>query len=205
MVVELRTYLLRPGGVQPTEDLFGQHLRHRTHLSPMGGLWHTLSGQLNTVVHLWPYDTIQQRSDIRNAMMKPPDWPPPLRPYLLEMDAVILLPAPFSPPIVPRQLGGLYEFCFDSYLPGGPAAARTAWEAAIAERTQLSPLVFCGFSEFGRLNQCLHIWAYRDHAHRDEVQARLARNGTWPPPGGRDLLLRQDSYFAAPAACSPLR
>lgn len=207
MIVEMRTYLLRPGGVQPTEDLFAAHLHHRSPLSPMGGLFHTLTGQLNTVVHLWPYDSIQQRCDIRDAMWQPPKWPPPLRPYLYEMDSVIVLPAGFSPSptLAPAKHGGLYEFCIDSYLPGGPAAVRDAWETAIAARTELSPLVFCGTTEFGRLNQWIHIWAYRDHAHRDEVLARVDREGVWPPRGGRDLLVKQETFLAAPAACSPLQ
>lgn len=205
MIVEMRTYMLRPGGVPPTEDLFANHLHHRSHLSPLGGLWHTLTGQLNTVVHLWPYDTVQQRFDIRDAMWQPPKWPPPLRPYLLEMDAVILLPAPFSPPLAPAQLGGLYEFCIDSYLPGGPAACREAWDACIARRREMSTLVFCGLSEFGRLNRWVHVWAYRDSAHREEVQSRIAAEGWWPPVGGRDLLVKQENFLAAPAACSPLK
>ncbi|WP_077002803.1 NIPSNAP family protein [Variovorax sp. KK3] len=204
MIAELRTYLLRPGGVPPTEDLFGKHLHHRTPMSPLAGLWHTLTGQLNTVMHLWPYDDIQQRTEIRDAMMRPPLWPPPLRPYLLEMDSVILLPAPYSPPLAPARHGALYEFYVDSYLPGGPAACRDAWASAIDARVKLSPLVFCGASEFGRLNQWVSIWAYRDHAHRDEVQARVARDGTWPPEGGLEFLLKQESTLAAPAACSPL-
>jgi hypothetical protein len=204
MIVEMRTYLLRPGGVQPTEDLFAQHLHHRTPMSAMGGLFHTLTGQLNTVVHLWPYDNIQQRCDVRDAMMQPPKWPPPLRPFLVEMDAVILLPAAFSPAVEPAAHGGLYEFCIDSYLPGGPAAVRDGWETAVAARAELSPLVFCGLSELGRLNQWVHIWAYRDHAHRDSVLARVAREGTWPPRGGRDLLVKQENFLAAPASCSPL-
>lgn len=204
MIAELRTYLLRPGGVPPTEALFGKHLHHRTPMSPLGGLWHTLTGQLNTVLHLWPYESIQERCEIRDAMMRPPLWPPPLRPYLVEMDSIILLPAPFSPTLAPASHGALYEFCFDSYLPGGPAACRDAWATAIDARTKLSPLVFCGISEFGRLNQWVHIWAYRDHAHRDEVLARAARDGSWPPAGGRELLLKQESCLAAPAACSPL-
>src|SRR4051812_17276876 len=105
MIIEMRTYLLRPGGVQATEDLFAQHLHPRTPMSPMGGPFQTLTGQLNTVVHLWPYDDVQQRCDIRDAMMQPPKWPPPLRPYLVEMDAVILLPAVFSPAFGPGEHG----------------------------------------------------------------------------------------------------
>jgi hypothetical protein len=68
----------------------------------------------------------------------------------------------------------------------------------------LSPLVFCGTSELGALNRLLHIWAYRDSAHRDEVQRALRSLRTWPPASGRDKLQKQESMLAAPAECSPL-
>ena len=203
-IVEMRTYLLRPGSVKDVEDLFRDHLHHRTPLSPMGGLWHTLTGQLNTIVHLWPYDSIQERFEIRAEMMQPPKWPPPRREYLREMQAPILLPAAFSPPLVSASHGGLYEFCIDSYLPGGVAECQEAWAQKIEARTAISPMVFCGLSEFGALNQWVHIWAYRDAAHRDKVHERLMRESIWPPEGGKDRLFRQDSFLAEPAQCSPL-
>jgi hypothetical protein len=118
-----------------------------------------VTGQADTIIHLWPYENVQQRMEIRKQMMNPPHWPPPLREFLLEMDSVILLPAPFSPPMKPARYGGIYEFCFDSYRAGGPADCIDDWSRKIEERTRISPLVFCGITEFGRLNQCVHIWA----------------------------------------------
>jgi len=204
MIVEMRTYHVRPGTAKETVDRLGNHFHHRVHLSPLGGMWHIVTGQMNTVVHMWPYESVQQRMDIRKEMVDPPNWPPPLREFLLEMDSVILLPAPFSPPMVPAKLGGLYEFCIDSYLPGGPAATMEAWSGTIEARTRLSPLVFCGLTEFGRLNQCVHVWAYQDLAHREAVHRELEASGTWPPAGGRELLRRQETLLTTPAWCSPL-
>lgn len=204
MIIEMRTYQVRPGAARTMEDMMGNNLPHRVHLSPLGGMWHTVTGQSDTVVHMWPYDSMQHRMEVRRDMIKPPHWPPPMRPILLEMDSVILLPAPFSPPMKPARYGALYEFCIDSYLPGGPAATLDAWSGAIGERTEHSPLVFCGTTEFGRLNQVVHVWAYRDSAHRESVHRRLKEEGTWPPAGGRDFLLRQQSFLAEPAWCSPL-
>jgi hypothetical protein len=167
-------------------------------------MWHVVSGQLDTVVHMWPYESFQHRADVRKQMIDPPHWPPPMRELLLEMDATILVPAPFSPPMKPARHGELYEFFIDSYLPGGPAACLEAWPGELDARGALSPLVFCGVSEFGRLNQVVHVWAYRDAAHRETVRLQLEEAGNWPPRGGREFLLRQETFLAAPAWCSPL-
>jgi hypothetical protein len=204
VIVELRTYLLKPGSAQEVEELFKNHLHHRMPASPLAGLWHTTSGVLNRILHLWPYDTIEQRMQVRKDMWKPPDWPPPLRPFLVEMEAEVWLPAPFSPGLAPAQHGGLYEFCIDSFLPSGLDHYVRDWTEKLPARIALSPLVFCGVSELGVLNRLLHVWAYRDSAHRDEVHRALAASSSWPPASGRDKLVRQESILTAPAECSPL-
>jgi hypothetical protein len=204
LIIEMRSYLLKPGSVKAVEDRFRDHLRYRTPLSPLGGLWHTLTGQLNTVIHIWPYADIAERDAIRAAMIQPPKWPPPLRDFLVEMHSRILLPAAFSPAIEPARHGNLYEFCIDSYSPGGVADCEAMWKSTLAARTRLSPLVFCGTSDIGGLNQWVHVWAYRDAAHREQVHAQIAGEASWSSRGARDRLLREESFLAAPAECSPL-
>lgn len=200
MIVEMRTYVLKPGAVPAVEALFGEHLQHRTALSPLAGLWHTLTGRLNSIVHLWPYASVEERDRIRNAMMMPPKWPPPLRPYLAEMHATILKPARFSPALAPASHGSVYEFCIDEYSPGGVTECQEKWSAELPARAKHAALVFCGTSDIGPLNRWFHIWAYRDAAHRQDVYSNaeglLERTSK---------LLNQELFLAAPAECSPLK
>jgi NIPSNAP len=205
VIVEMRTYTLKPGTVAEVESRFGKNLPYRSGLSELGGLWHTVSGQLNTVIHLWPYNSIEERMAIRAEAMKLPQWPPMLREFLVDMDTRIFLPAPFSPSLAAAIHGGLYEFCIDTFFPGGPAEYSAQWPSSLSDRVAISPLVFCGTSELGPLNQWLHIWAYRDAKHREDVHAQLAREKIWPPTGGIEKLRRQEVTLAHPAACSPLR
>src|SRR5882757_2949438 len=172
MIVEMRTYFLRPGSVATVEELFKTHLPHRTPLSAIGGLWHTVTGRLNTIVHMWPYSDIDERDRIRAAMMMPPKWPPPLREHVVEMNSTILKPAPFSPALKPGHHGSIYEFCADSYSGGGVAECQEAWSAELPARAKLSSLIFCGTADIGLLNRWFHIWAYRDAAHREVVHSR---------------------------------
>jgi hypothetical protein len=200
MIVEMRTYNLRPGSVAKVEALFESHLPYRTDLSPLGGLWHSLTGRLDTIIHVWPYANVDERDEIRAAMMMPPKWPPPLRDYIVEMHSTILKPAFCSPHLRPAVLGDLYEFCVDEYAPGGVDECRVSWCSSLPARAKLASLVFCGTSDIGSLNRWFHIWAYRNAAHRDEVHSRRDGRLDYLPK-----LLNQELVLACPAACSPLR
>lgn len=47
MIVEMRTYLLKPGTVAAFEERFAEGLVARLQFSPLGGLWHSEVGTLN--------------------------------------------------------------------------------------------------------------------------------------------------------------
>ena len=120
------------------------------------------------------------------------------------MESKILVPAPFSPKLEPRKLGGIYEFRTYLMKPGSIPGTIERWNGAIAGRTKLSPLVGAYSTEYGPLNQWIHIWAYKDSGERERIRADAIKRGIWPPPGGGDSLLLQENLLAVPAAFSPL-
>ena len=65
MIVEFRTYRLKPGSVPQAEERFGQALPARTKLSPLAAFWHTEVGPLNRIIHVWPYANFEERTRIR--------------------------------------------------------------------------------------------------------------------------------------------
>lgn len=204
MIVEYRTYLLKPGSAPEWERRFSEFKHLRTSVSPLGGLWHVTTGPLNTLVHFWPYESLEHRMDVRFRVSRLPNWPPPMRDLLVDMESAVYQPASFSPPFTEAHHGSLYEFCIDSFLPGGTGECEEAWKTAIEDRARYSPLVFCGASEFGPLNRWLHVWAYRNPAHREEVMSLLKQQECWPPRTGLGKLVKQESFFAEPADFSPL-
>ncbi|MGE0701915.1 MAG: NIPSNAP family protein [Hyphomicrobiaceae bacterium] len=52
---------------------------------------------------------------------------------------------------------------------------------ALPRRLELSPLTACWVSEFGPLNQVIHVWQYSDAGERARVRAEAVRIGVWPP------------------------
>ncbi len=93
----------------------------------------------------------------------------------------MFLPAPFSPPLEPRELGGIYEIRVYTLAPGAIPGMLERWSEKIGERVKLSPLVGAWYSELGALNQWVHIWAYKDAAERQRIRAEAIARGIWPP------------------------
>jgi hypothetical protein len=205
MIAEMRTYQLKPRSVPEVEKRFAEAMAHRTSFSPLAGFWHTETGPLNTIIHLWPYESVAERERIRAAALKPGVWPPAIGEFVDTMESKLLVPAPFSPKLEPRRLGGLYEIRSYIYKPGSIPKVIENWREPLAERVKLSPLVAAFSTEHGPLNQWIHIWAYKDAGERERIRAEAIAKGIWPPKSGGDLLLKQESWLVVPASFSPLQ
>jgi len=204
MIVEMRTYRLKPRSLAEVEKRFGDALPARVKLSPLGGFWHTEVGTLNQIIHMWPYENAAERERIRAEAVKSKVWPPAVGEFIEHMESKILLPAPFSPKLEPRKLGSIYEFRTYLLKPNSMAAMIERWTGAIGERVKLSPLVGAYSTEHGPLNQWIHIWAYKDAGERQRIRDEAVKRGIWPPAGGGDIVLLQENILAVPAAFSPL-
>ena len=206
MIVEMRTYQLKPGTVPQFEERFGAALHIREKFSPLGGFFHTEVGDLNKVIHIWPYESFEARAKARADATKAEGWPPATREFVTNQQTEVFVPAPFSPRLEPRELGGIYEIRMYEYAAGTIPAVMEAWGARIAERVKLSPLVAAWYSEIGPLNKWVHIWAYKDANHRAATRAEAVAKGIWPPPGTPPgALLKMQNMLVVPAAFSPLK
>jgi len=206
MLIEMRTYQLKPHSIAPFEERFAAALPERQKFSPLAAFWHTEVGRLNQVIHVWPYDSFEQRTQVRAAAIASPNWPPPTLEFIVEMQSELFVPAPFSPPLEPRQLGGIYEIRMYMFAPGAIPGVIERWSEKIGERVKLSPLVGAWYSEIGPLNKWVHIWAYRDADHRAQVRAEAVAKGVWPPgSAAAGVLVKQENMLVVPASFSPLR
>jgi NIPSNAP len=207
MIIEVRTYGLKPGSLAEVENRFGEALPGRQKLSKLAAFWHTEVGPLNEITHIWTYDSFDQRIAIRAEAIKIGVWPPKTSEFIVSMQTEVFLAAPFSPPLEPREVGPLFEIRSYTYAPGALPGVIERWTGAIGERIKLSPLVGAWYSEIGGLNKWVHIWAYKDLAERQRVRAEAVERGIWPPPpsAGPGLLLKQENKLVMPASFSPLR
>jgi hypothetical protein len=206
MIIEMRTYTLKPTTVPAFEERYAAALPGRLELSPLAAFWHSEVGTLNQVIHVWPYSDLNERIRIRAEAIARGIWPPKTQEFVLDMQSEILLPAPFSPPLEPRAIGPIYEIRSYTLVPGAIPGMIERWSAKIEERVKLSPLVGAWYSELGALNKWVHIWAYRDAAERQRIRAEAVARGVWPPGGSAaGIVARQENVLVMPAAFSPLQ
>ena len=62
MIIEMRTYTLKPGNIPTFEERFGSALAIREKFSKLAAFWHTEVGPLNQVIHVWPYEDMAART-----------------------------------------------------------------------------------------------------------------------------------------------
>jgi len=204
MIIEMRTYLLRPGTVPNFMQRFAEALPARRQFSPLGAFFHSEIGTLNQVIHVWPYKDFEERERIGAEARKTGKWPPNVREFILTQENKLLQPAPFSPPLEERKLGNVYEIRTYTYQPGTIPTVLERWAKLIAGRVKFSPLAACWHSAVGPLNQFIHIWPYQDLVERDRVRAEAAKGGQWPPET-KEILVKQENTIVVPAPFSPLR
>ena len=97
-VYEIRSYGIRPGGVQPTIDLWREYLPPREKISPCVVAMVALDGPPR-FVNIWAYPTLDARSRARNDAVAQGIWPPKGGPSHLttEMHSAIALATAVSP------------------------------------------------------------------------------------------------------------
>ena len=97
-VYEIRTYGIKPGGVQATIDLWEQYVPPREKLSPCVVAMVALDGPLR-FTNIWAYPTLDARSKARADAVAQGIWPPKGGPAHLTtaMVSTIALPTAVSP------------------------------------------------------------------------------------------------------------
>ncbi len=101
MIVDHRTYTLRPGTIKDYVELYrekGLPVQSRHLGRPLGWYVSTDIGPLNQIVHLWAYEDLADRARRRAALQADPAWQAFIAEaskMIVQMENKILHPAPF--------------------------------------------------------------------------------------------------------------
>ncbi|MCH7907219.1 MAG: NIPSNAP family protein [Chloroflexi bacterium] len=76
MIHEFRTYDLKPGSIAAYIDRVSDVIEERKKLSPLVGYFFTEVGRLNRVLHIWQYDSVEHRNEMRAKAVAGGNWPP---------------------------------------------------------------------------------------------------------------------------------
>ena len=142
MIYEFRTYDLKPRTVPDFEKRAATKIKEgRRNYSELFGFWYTEAGPLNQVVHIWPYEDLNQRGEIRAKVVEDGVWPPDNTEFVNNMRSEIFLPAPFNKEHGEAKLGPVYEMRIYTYASGDIPNVIEKWGEHIGEREKYSPLV----------------------------------------------------------------
>ncbi len=102
MIVEQRVYTLHPGKVPEMVRLYGEEglALQQKYLGRFLGYFTAETGDLNQVVFLWGFDSVDDRAARRARMAEDPQWQQYLKkvlPLLVKQENRLLKPAAFSP------------------------------------------------------------------------------------------------------------
>lgn len=105
MIYDMRTYACRPGTIKKHMKLYEEHgwaaqCRNLGNPVVYGAVE---TGNVNSYVHIWVYDSAADRAEKRAAMAADPDWQAYLKlsaeaGYLVSQTNTILTPASFFQP-----------------------------------------------------------------------------------------------------------
>jgi hypothetical protein len=94
----------------------------------------------------------------------------------------------------------IYEVRTYTLRPGTVAEFEERYEKRLPLREKHSKLGAFFHTEFGPLNQVVHIYPYDDLQHRTRVRAALAQDTARNQmPGGGDLIVAQEAEIVNPA------
>tara|TARA_B100001248_G_scaffold255431_2_gene235169 strand:- start:535 stop:849 length:315 start_codon:yes stop_codon:yes gene_type:complete len=101
MIVEMRTYKIRPGELQNFIKIYDEQIReiHTKILGNQIGFFYTEIGDINEVVHLYGYESYEDRQARRITLSKQPEFVSYLnkvKNIIIEMQNKLMIPTDFS-------------------------------------------------------------------------------------------------------------
>tara|TARA_B100000029_G_scaffold47716_1_gene43745 strand:- start:168 stop:482 length:315 start_codon:yes stop_codon:yes gene_type:complete len=101
MIIELRTYTIKPGEVQNFINIYDKEIReiHTKILGNQLGFFYTEIGNVNEVVHLYGYENFEDRQKRRMILSKTPEFQSyvvKVKNLIVDMKNQLMKPTDFS-------------------------------------------------------------------------------------------------------------
>lgn len=102
MFYEIRTYRLKNGAIPEYLKVVGEIgiAIQKKHLGNLVGYFSSEIGPINEIVHIWGFESLDDRQARRARLMADPEWQaflPKIRDLIVTADNKIMSPASFSP------------------------------------------------------------------------------------------------------------
>lgn len=102
MYYEIRTYRLKNGGIPEYLKVVGELgiAIQKKHLGNLVGYFSSEIGPINEIVHIWGFESLDDRQARRARLAADPEWQaflPKIRDLIINAENKIMIPAAFSP------------------------------------------------------------------------------------------------------------
>ncbi len=212
MIYELRTYTVKPGtlgDIVKAASTVSRDVRGDNY-GKLEGYWFTEIGPLNQVMHMWSYESFDERARLRGELAKNPRWNgeyiPLIRPIVVRQDVRLL--SAIRAPVAPASSGNIYELRNYRARAVGPVRQWIeAFTAVLPAREKYSKIVGLWQTEAGQPNEVCHIWAYPDLNARAKARGDAMKDPAWQEflTKGPGFLEEMHSTIMLPAPHSPLK
>ncbi|MDE0779989.1 MAG: NIPSNAP family protein [Alphaproteobacteria bacterium] len=211
MLHELRTYTTLPGAIPEVlkaNEEVGRKVRGDDY-GVLEGYWFTEIGPLNQVMHLWRYDSFEERARLRGELGKVEGWTkeyvPRLRPLLTEQSTRFLINT--KKIVAPETDGNFYEYRNYRLKPGAAKAWMDLFLDVMPVREKYSKNVGIWITEGPNPNEVSHLWAYKSLEEREATRSGVSQEDAWKnfAKAGGALIEEMTSTLIMPASFSPLK
>lgn len=168
------------------------------------GCWHTAMGHEPRIFMLRrcgpssDHEVLRQQAVHNTGLLAVAD-------VMQRIDIDIYATLPCLPDITTGAFGSVYEFRIYELQPQGALeAAYQGWADVIQYRLDLAPITAVMHSVHGQVPRLVHIYPYRDLAHRLEIRELAVATRQWPPKGGASRNQVMAAEMVVPASFSPL-
>ena len=204
MLYDVTILAIRPGGTPKSLPQLNAWITANKGRGELLACWYTEIGALNRVLVIRGYADEASLGADRAALAAREDCFG-LGDLLSGVETDTYVALPFIEPIKAGSYGPVYEVRTYLLKPGGLAGTMEAWRKSIPERVKLSRVTAAMYSITGSTPRFLHIWPYASLEERQRIRKEAVEKKVWPPPGGPDRLLAQQTDIYLPAPFSPLR
>lgn len=167
------------------------------------GCWETEHGVIvGRLLLLREFEDVQTLTEERQRVLTSSN-PFGIGEHLESFEVETYAQFPFLPAIRPGRYGDVYEFRTYHLKVGGLTPTMAGWEAALPERTKLSPLATAMYGLDG-IPRITHIWPFPNLNERLAIRQASYERGIWPPHNGPENIAHATSTIAIPTAFSPL-
>lgn len=210
MIYEMRTYTFHPGK-QPEYLKIAEEIGRPIRGNDYGlnqGYWTSDIGTLNQIWHLWSYESLGAREELRKKLAKNDAWK---NEYVANIRGLIQKQEIrfFSPTLdfkPPTTTGNIYEFRHYQCLTGRAPEFLERLKGVMPTRAKYSEPVCLWQGEAPFPNNVAHLWAYKDMNMRAEIRAKVAADPEWQAFLNKpSLLTHMENTILLPTNYSPLK